>query len=146
MRPWIFGTHHLTDRLSKAYGLRPFPRLNFTRRSPGMAVLESLTAEIRVDERALPEYDDHNEPPHEVSKYVEAPTGKGFSIHFLVPKEYKTTSDTLGVEFSIDGRLRQIYFFQKREVGSHVSMKLRSDSRTAFAKRAPCRSAPLISV
>lgn len=72
-----------------------------------MAVLDSLIAAIRIDGKALLEYDDHGTAPikHLVSKYVEAPTGKEFSIHVIVPKHYEMTSDRLGVRVSIIGKI-----------------------------------------
>ncbi|KAL8853190.1 MAG: hypothetical protein Q9221_001924 [Calogaya cf. arnoldii] len=87
-----------------------------------MVVLNNLKAEIRVDGIALPEYDDHKRlphPPNEVSKYVEAPTGKKFGIHVIIPKHYGTTSDRLGLDFSIDGHLDHGTSFEKEADEEH---------------------------
>ncbi|KAL8722938.1 MAG: hypothetical protein Q9181_007387, partial [Wetmoreana brouardii] len=75
---------------------------------PAMAVLDFFEADIRVNRKPLPEYEnnDSNEIPEErkIIKYVEAPTGAAFSIYVSIARGYQMISE--GIRFSvwIDGK------------------------------------------
>ncbi|KAL8688343.1 MAG: hypothetical protein Q9218_005725 [Villophora microphyllina] len=71
-----------------------------------MAILGSLRAELHVDGQPLQEYQVPNTTSdnRNLTKYVEAPTGKAFGIYVSVPEEYHMTSERIEFKFIIDGQ------------------------------------------
>lgn len=95
-----------------------------------MAILKDIEVTIEVDGQPLQEYDeiDEGDPenlssaiqdsedsdeapndgmPHLMSKYIEATSGARFAIKFVVPKSFKTISETLFFECYLDGSVAE---------------------------------------
>ncbi|KAL8861230.1 MAG: hypothetical protein Q9178_002446 [Gyalolechia marmorata] len=74
-----------------------------------MAILGALQAEIQVDGKALPEFDDDDLQQRAsrrfVSKLVEVPLGAEFSVRVCVLGERYKPSEDLAVRLRIDGQL-----------------------------------------
>jgi hypothetical protein len=74
-----------------------------------------LTAEIVVDHRPLKEYEDDEAEPGAISRYVEAASGKEFSMRFTFTRPFPTEH---GVEIcvSVDGEQSRVLSYSPEEL------------------------------
>ncbi|KAL8770307.1 MAG: hypothetical protein Q9209_003943 [Squamulea sp. 1 TL-2023] len=90
-----------------------------------MAILDSLTAEILVNGKILPEYDDddqqHVPSLRTVTKYVEVPTGEEFCVRVSTSAGYHRDVEGLGVNLFIDGKIRATGLLMVKEQHDDVA-------------------------
>ena len=86
-----------------------------------MAILKDIEVTVEVEGSSLHEYDDDesgNGYPASITKYVEAISGKAFSIKVYVSKSYNMTSDALIFYIYLDGKYQSNVLLLKTELRS----------------------------